>query len=565
MASFFIYARKSTESEDRQVLSIESQFRELEGLAKKRNLVISRTFTEAKSAKAPGRPQFGELMRLVERGKGIHILCWKLDRLSRNPLDSGRIGWALQERKILSIITPEKEYTDASDEQFIAQIEFGIAQKYIADLRKNVMRGMKTKAENGWFPSRAPLGYLNERYGDKGSRRILKDPVRFPLVRKLWDLILCGRCSVAEVCQKANNELGLTTRPSGKFGAKPLGISFVYKLLSNPFYCGQFRYAGQVYNGKHPAMISLNEFDQVQVLLGRNGRPRPKRHAFTFRGLMRCGECGAAVTAERKSKYIKSTGDIKFYTYYHCTKRKVPRCSQGSLEEQELKAQLETFLTNASLPLRYLEVVLENADKLKEKEKESTEARTENLKSQLYSVRLQLDNLLALKISPQNADGSLLTDAEFSEKKNTLNYEKARLEEMLSSRAFKVTSVVELTKEVFRFSVHAPYWFKNGDPDLQRKIFSAVGSNHTLKDGKLTFQAIKPLVSLQECLFSLNLKPPKFEPPRMPVLPVWNAPAPVPVSVWWALVNDVRTAVAEGGLVLENLKLPEPADFSTSP
>jgi DNA invertase Pin-like site-specific DNA recombinase len=97
MSGYFIYCRKSSEAEDRQVLSIESQTRELEQLAAKLNFPIAEILTESMSAKAPGRPVFNEMMQRLYRGEAAGIICWKLDRLARNSVDGGSIIWAIKQ------------------------------------------------------------------------------------------------------------------------------------------------------------------------------------------------------------------------------------------------------------------------------------------------------------------------------------------------------------------------------------------------------------------------------------------------------------------------------------
>src|SRR6266540_7081363 len=114
MPRYFIYCRKSTEAEDRQVLSIESQTNELQRLAEKQGLSVLAILTEARSAKAPGRQVFNELMQRIYRGEAQGIICWKLDRLARNPIDGGAIIWAIKQHG-LEIITPTQSFRQADD------------------------------------------------------------------------------------------------------------------------------------------------------------------------------------------------------------------------------------------------------------------------------------------------------------------------------------------------------------------------------------------------------------------------------------------------------------------
>src|SRR3989304_6699608 len=180
---FFIYARKSTDVEDKQVLSIEAQLAELRALAKRDGLEIAQEFVEKRSAKMPGRPVFEEMVRRIERGEAQGIICWKIDRLSRNPVDSGRISGLLQQGTIQKIITHDKAYFP-HDNVLLMSVEFGMANQYIRDLSVNVTRGLRQKARMGIYPSTAPLGYLNDPY----TKTIVADRRKAPLVRKAFEL-----------------------------------------------------------------------------------------------------------------------------------------------------------------------------------------------------------------------------------------------------------------------------------------------------------------------------------------------------------------------------------------
>jgi site-specific DNA recombinase len=148
MPTFFMYCRKSSETEDRQILSIGSQIIELKRHAVRKGLKIAAVLTEAKSAKAPGRPAFNSMMERLYRGGADGILCWKLDRLARNPVDGGSIIWAMKQHGV-TVVTSFQMYGQSEDNVVWMYLEFGMAQKYVDDLSRNVKRGLRTKAEMG--------------------------------------------------------------------------------------------------------------------------------------------------------------------------------------------------------------------------------------------------------------------------------------------------------------------------------------------------------------------------------------------------------------------------------
>jgi site-specific DNA recombinase len=199
---YFLYARKSSESEDRQVASINSQIDELKALAKRQNISIVKLYREEKSAKSPGRPIFNAMLDRIQNGEAQGIICWKLDRLARNPVDGGRISWMLQKSVLHHIQTYERDY-QPSDNVLLMNVEFGIANQFILDLSSNTKRGLRSRAKEGWFPGLAPIGYLNNRHKDPSKTPIYVDIERFSLMKKLWSALLEKRCSIREITQLA--------------------------------------------------------------------------------------------------------------------------------------------------------------------------------------------------------------------------------------------------------------------------------------------------------------------------------------------------------------------------
>src|SRR5712672_192501 len=332
MPTHVIYARKSTESEDRQVLSIDSQINELRAIAMRRGIRIGEVLTESHSAKAPGRPIFSELMRRVSKGSVSGILCWKMDRLARNHLDTGLVLQALADGKVAEVITSDRTYTRDGNDRFMGSFELGMATKFIDDLRANVKRGNRARFERGWVNHTPPLGYLM----DPITKTIVKDPKRFDVVRRMWDLLLDGAHRPGDILKIANEQWHFRTRKFKRMGDNLLSRSVLYAIFGNVFYTGLIRLQdGRTFPGAHPAMVSQEQFDRVQDLLGRPNRSRPKDHEFAFTGLMRCGNCGGGITAE---EHIKPSG--RRYVYYRCSRRKTgvtcrePFISEGELERQ---------------------------------------------------------------------------------------------------------------------------------------------------------------------------------------------------------------------------------------
>ena len=431
---YFVYCRKSSEDEDRQILSIDSQIEALKELSQKFGLKIVETFTESKSAKAPGREVFSEMIKRIENNEAQGILCWKLDRLARNPVDEGKIKWLLQSEVLKHIKTPEKDYYP-DDNVLITSVEFGVANQYIKDLSKNVKRGLKTKLQMGWYPSYAPLGYLNTKFKEKGENKIFKDPERFEIVKQMWQLMLTGNYTPPQILKIVNKEWNFKTRTTKKYISKSLSRSGIYQIFTNPFYYGWFDYprgSGNWYKGEHESMISEEEYDRVQAILGRKGKPRPKKHIFAFTGLMRCGSCGAGITAEEKFKKQKN-GNLHHYIYYHCTKRINPDCTEKAIELKELNKQIDGFLEKISISERFRDWALKYLHEIRQDEAKATEDIVATKHKAYENIVKQLDNLLIKYTSPENADERIMTEQEYTGLRTRLLKEKNELEAELNA------------------------------------------------------------------------------------------------------------------------------------
>lgn len=471
---YFIYCRKSSEDKKRQVLSIQSQRAEAEKVfSSKEDIEIAGIFEEERSAMKLGRPIFAEMMRRIERGDAHGIIAWAPDRLARNSIDGGQIVYLLDCGILRDLKFSTYTFENNSQGKFMLQIMFGQSKYYSDALSENVKRGVRTKIENGWWPTIAPLGYRN----DKETSTVIPDPERFSLVQQMLHMVLTGAYSAEQIWQ-ASLAWGLLTPQRPRLGGKPLALSTVYKVFYNPFYAGIIEWNGKWHPGKHEPMISLTEHYRIKEILSRPGRPQAKRLYFAYAGLMRCGACGLAVTAEQKTNRWGST-----YTYYHCTKRGRPRCTEPSVEVKQLEAQFRILLESLSITESLHAWASEALLQLQQETDNGSEEALQSLDRAIKATERRTLELAEMRSRKLLSDDEYLTMRESGER------EMLRLRQDRSEREKNGNRWFEPAKAIILFSKRAVSWFDEGTDEEKRLILMAAGSNPVLKSKIVSLQA----------------------------------------------------------------------------
>jgi DNA invertase Pin-like site-specific DNA recombinase len=343
---YILYARKSTESEERQILSIDSQVKEMLQLAERDNLEIVDIRREAHSAKDSGqRPVFKELLEDVRRGRFNGILTWAPDRLSRNAGDLGSVVDLMDQKLLLQIRTYGQTFINSPNEKFLLMILCSQAKLENDNKSVNVKRGLRTRCEMGLRPGIPPTGYINEKRSDRKCQVII-DPERAPVIRQMFEKVAYNKWSGRKIYTWLKFDLNFRTLA----GKKHLSLGNIFKILYNPFYYGTFEYpinSGNWYQGKHEPIISKELFDLTHNQLKSNVL-RVENQEFAFTKLMTCGLCGSGICADEKFKK-QQNGNVHRYVYYGCTKAKDKNCKCGYIEEKELIKQFELLIDKIDL------------------------------------------------------------------------------------------------------------------------------------------------------------------------------------------------------------------------
>jgi DNA invertase Pin-like site-specific DNA recombinase len=333
---YCLYARKSTESDEKQALSIDSQIKEMRDIAEREGLDIVDIRRESHSAKDSGqRPVYQELLEDIRRGRFNAVLTWAPDRLSRNAGDLGTLVDLMDQKLLLEIRTYGQHFRNSPNEKFLLMILCSQAKLENDNKSINVKRGLKTRVEMGLWPSRAPTGYLNEKRIDRKCVSTI-DPDRGPIIKKMFEKVANEKWSGRKIHNWLKFELNFKTAA----GNKNLSFGNVFTILQNHFYYGVFEYpknSGHWYQGKHEPLISKELFDQVQVQMRRQFI-RSESKEFAFIRLIQCGLCESGITAEEKFKKQKN-GNTHRHVYYHCSRSKDGNCKGEYINEEALMEQ----------------------------------------------------------------------------------------------------------------------------------------------------------------------------------------------------------------------------------
>lgn len=523
---FFLYVRKSTDVEDKQMASIDDQVGEMHKVADRLGLEIVDTISESHSAKYPrARKEFNKMLERIEDGEASGILCWKLNRLARNPVDGGQISWMLQQGVIQCIQTYSRDY-NPWDNVLLMAVELGMSNQYSNDLSVDVKRSQRSKAARGWYPaSILPIGYMHNRDYRPGDQEVIPDPERFDLVRILWKKMLTGSFSISDIHREAD-KIGLRNKQG-----RPYSLNAFWNTFVNTFYYGPFDWNNEDgikenHNGLHQKMVSEEEFDKVQIFLGKRGRPtKINKNDFALRDPLFCGECGCSITAERKIQAICTNCKFKFSiktstqcpmcetdlsemknpsivdkTYYRCTKKRVG-CTQKYVAEKELEKQVDAVLSNISIPKDFYLWALEAIKYLHRNEMYDQDSIVTQNRKRETELLQKLDNLVIMRANEEISREQLAKSKETVEedlkdvRKNT---------RILHERAIDWVGIAD---NYIHSAKTARDKFGNGTNNDKREILRSLGSNLIIKDKKLSVSIASPLLGLRSTYdFSRSLK-----------------------------------------------------------
>jgi len=471
------YCRKSTDEKEKQVLSIDQQIYELKEFALREKIEIVDFLIEKQSAKVTGRKVFGNLIERIEKREIEGIVAWNPDRLARNSIDGGKIIYLIDEGKLKDLKFPTHWFDNTPQGKFMLSISFGQSKYYVDNLSQNVVRGLHYKLKQGIWPTMAPFGYKN----DRNTRGIVLEPKISKIIKISFDRFVKGEITSIKEVQNLLTKNGII----GKFG-KPITLSKVKWMLSNPFYFGLMNYGKDSVMGTHPCLVSKRNFDLVQEKLAKRDDKRPHVNFFPFTGFIKCGECGCGITAEKHFKnYPKTRGKVE-YTYYRCTKKNGV-CKQPYLNSSSIETQLRDLVGSLSLKEIWANKLLEMLKKDEEKEVKFAKSELTKLSFSLDAIEKKLDKLLEGYLE------EMIDSPNYLSKKKELLATKTLIQEKIDAVRKKGTLWVEPMRNFLKGAVETAKIAHENSNCKDLAIFAKkVGSNYLLGDKRISFLPNSP-------------------------------------------------------------------------
>ncbi len=400
---YVLYARKSSEAEEKQALSIDSQVKEMLQIAERDKLEIVDIRRESHSAKDSGqRPVFKEIVGDIRTGRYNAILVWHPDRLSRNAGDLGSLVDLMDQKRLITIQTYSQQFSNSPSDKFLLMILCSQAKLENDNKSVNVKRGLRTRCEMGLWPAPAPTGYLNEKRIDRKGY-VMIDPERGPVMRKMFEKVALEKWSGRKVYHWLKFEMNFRSATSNK----PLTLSNIYRLLQTPFFYGTFEYpskSGNWYTGKHEPLITRELFEKTQEQLTRSEITR-ERKEFAFSRIMTCGLCGSGVVADEKHKKLASGGTAD-YIYYGCNRSRNLDCKCGYLREEELIKQLVALIEKVEVEEKFIKNKFDQE-----------QARMAVFQKQFYGTKMVKSEI---EYDPKKFTEHILTEGTVEEKREML-------------------------------------------------------------------------------------------------------------------------------------------------
>lgn len=471
-----VWSRVSTREQAEEGYSLASQVKLLQEYAQRRDLALVGRFMVPESASGKQeRKEFLQMLEYLKAHPEIKVLlCEKVDRITRNFKDAVKLDDWLNEDEAKQIHFVKQNLiihkNSPSHEKFQWDIYLVLARQYSNNLSEETRKGLNEKAEQGWYPGNHKRGY--RALGDIGRKEWVIDDSpasEAPYIKKAFELYDTGEYTTHTLGKKLLQE-GWRSK-----AGTAIGKSEMHKLLTDPFYCGEFKWNRKLYKeAKHSPLVSKELFYRVQERITRKLTGKYRKHDFLFRGLITCQECGRSVVGELQ----------KGHSYYHCTRFQTQCAQLKYVREEELEKQVIEALGGLEVQNERMLGWIRKA--LKESHSDESEYHNSalaDLNRQYTITQQRLDTLYDDKL-----DGKITLE---TYEKHFERYTKQQDDILSAIQRHKEANIsyFELGSNIFELSQKArELYAKKKEPEQKRSLLNFVFLNLALGDGKLGFE-----------------------------------------------------------------------------
>lgn len=463
---YFMYCRKSSEEETKQVQSLDTQVRILSDFAKQTNLEIVEIIREKKSAKDDGnRPLFSKMLQRVEKGEADAILVIHTDRLARNLIEAGQIIKLIEQKLLSEVRTPSNLYNSPQSLLYMG-FDFIFAAQYSRDLSVKVRAGIESKLLHGEYPSRAPIGYINR------DAKIYPHPTESQYIHMVFDLYSTSQYSIKQIVNLLYDRGFRSKNAKNK-----VHKSVIHRTLKDPVYCGMIKRKGKLYTGIHEAIVSKALFDKVQEVFKKSTRPVKQKHDFVYRDFLKCATCGCKLTATTKKGHL----------YYYCTNGR-GNCKEHLryLKDYEIKNLLYGLFTPFFVQGKLANLSLRAYANDLRKHHAGGISTEKALREQIDSIDTRLDRLLDALLEKR------IDESKYDEKKKALSDEKAGIQTQLKQlKPNNPETTLEQLEKVKNDAISLAQVFIEGNDEVKRKLLESALWNVSIQNEKIASQQYK--------------------------------------------------------------------------
>lgn len=526
---YFIYVRKSTKPEDRQIESIPDQIKTLQMFAKSHKYDVVETFIESGSAWSDdSRIVFDSMLEKAKiRGDIKGILFRYIDRASRNLIEGGYLYKLVESGVIDEIITPDAVFN--RNNFFYYGIELLKAKSYSDDISIKVRASVIRRIENG-IPIHHPLpGYMFDPKAPKGRKIHIPNPNTYPLMEKLFAMFLTGDYSVNQIL-KISEEMGI----ENSLGRK-ISHTRMYEILKSPYYCGRFMNSGKEYQGIHQRMLSEEQHKKILEILVKQSKPKGEVREFAFNSILKCSDCNCAYYGESHFKHYKN-GNVQEFRYYRPRVKK-GNCNHKYIREDVLEKKVSESLAKFQMGTDFIDWYYKWAKTIKGKEIVARDSTLSLLNNELNAVNRKIDHLMDDRFSGD----SMFDKEELDEKYRKLKIERKNIEDSITKVGTYSDEINELTLKTFVFAERAKLLFAKGTPEKKRRVLLGVCTNLFLKGENIWIQPQIPVLMIESAVRKLNRLKALHEPEQTVSFEAINEVSNSTLSVWRGIRNDIRT------------------------